>query len=204
MGILGGFFGSDQRKDLQRANQQATTDLQQGYDKAYGDYSSAAAGFDPYIESGNKSQGTWDDLMGLNGDGARDAAYGTLSTNPLFTGQLATSSNALSRVLNAQGQSGGGKAALAGARVLQETGGQWVDRYGQGGQMGYNATGAKGNALTARGDLSMGYGATKAGNAINFGNALAANRSTGINNILGVAGLAVNAMKPTPTFGKVG
>lgn len=129
--------------------------------------------------------------MGLGPVEARDAAYGDLQTNPIFTGELGAKSNALLRGLNATGSALGGKAALAGARVLAETGGQWVDRYGQGGQMGLSATGAKGNALTARGDLSMGYGATKAGNAINYGNALAQSRS--VNNLLGLAGTAVKA-----------
>jgi len=203
MGLLGSFLGKDQQRDLASANQQANQYLDTGYNSAYGDYSTAISGYDPYVQSGTKSQTTWDDLMGLNGTGARDAAYGTLSTNPLFTGQLATSSNALARTLNAQGASGGGKAQLAGARVLAETGGNWLDRYAQGGQTGLSATGAKSNALMGRGELSSSYAGAKAGNAVNYGNALAANRNTGINNILGVAGLAVNAMKPTPTFGKV-
>jgi hypothetical protein len=199
MGILNSFLNPG-RKDINAAYGESSAALQEGYDKGYGDYTTAAEGFDPYIQSGAKSQSFRDDLLGLNGPEAQSRAYSTLSSNPLFTGQVAESSNALLRNLNAQGASGGGKAALAGARVLNQTGGEWIDRYATGGQMGFQATGAKSNALIGRGDLSMGYGATRAGNAINRGNALAQSRNTGVNNLLGVAGLAVNALKPTPTF----
>lgn len=195
MGLLSSFLGKDQRRDIQNANAQATKALETGYNQGYGDYSTAASGYDPYVESGTESQAQWKALMGLDGTAARDAAYGELATNPLFTGQLATNSNALVRQMNAYGRgTGQGQLALAGARVLNETGGQWVDRYGQGGQMGLSATGAKSNALMGRGDLSMGYGATKAGNAINYGNALASSRNVGINNILNLAGTAAGAV----------
>jgi hypothetical protein len=45
-----------------------------------------------------------------------------------------------------------------------------------------------------RGDMAIGRGTTLAGNSVNFGNAMAANRNTGINNIMGVAQLGVSAM----------
>jgi hypothetical protein len=200
MGILNSFLNPG-RKDINAAYGESSAALQEGYDKGYGDYTTAAGGFDSYIESGAKSQTFRDDLLGLNGPEAQSRAYSTLSSNPLFTGQVAESSNALLRQRNATGgATSGGQLALAGARVLNQTGGEWIDRYTTGGQMGFQATGAKSNALIGRGDLSMGYGATRAGNAINRGNALAQSRNTGVNNLLGVAGLAVNALKPTPTF----
>lgn len=196
MSLWGSFWGSDQRDDLAAGKAAGDKALQQGFDQGYGDYSTAAEAYDPYVESGTKSQSFHDDLMGLNGPEAQSQAYATLGSNPLFSGEVASGSNALLRTLNAQGASGGGKAQLAGARVLQETGGNWLDRYAQGGAQGFQATGAKSNALMGRGDLSYGFGATKAGNEVNFSNALAASRSTGINNLMRLGGVAVNALTP--------
>jgi hypothetical protein len=45
-----------------------------------------------------------------------------------------------------------------------------------------------------RGDMAIGRGTTLAGNSVNFGNAMAANRNTGINNLMGVAGLALGGV----------
>jgi hypothetical protein len=194
MGLIGSFFGRDQKKDLQRANAEATAALGQGYNQAYGDYTNAMQAFDPYVQSGQQANTFYNDALGLNGDAARTTAIDTLTSNPLFQGQLGQESNAMSRVLNAQGASGGGKAQLAAQRVFQQNAGSWLDRYANQGAQGLQATGAQAGMTAARGDLSYGYGSTKAGNAIQYGNAMAANRSTGINNLMGVASLGVNAL----------
>ena len=41
--------------------------------------------------------------------------------------------------------------------------------------------------------MAMGYGATKAGQAINYGNALASTRGIGVNNLMGLLGTAAKA-----------
>lgn len=154
--------------------------------------------FDPYVQSGAQSQSFYDNLLGLNGADARAESQGVITSDPLFQGQLGQNSNAMLRHLNARGASAGGQAALAGQRVLQSTYGDWMDRYRTGGAQGLNATNAMAGYQAGRGDLSYGYGATRAGHETNFGNAMAQSRSIGINNLLGVASLGVNAMKPTP------
>jgi hypothetical protein len=45
----------------------------------------------------------------------------------------------------------------------------------------------------SQGDNAFGYGATKAGNAINYGNAMAQAKGIGVNNLLGLAGTAIKA-----------
>jgi hypothetical protein len=42
--------------------------------------------------------------------------------------------------------------------------------------------------------MAIGRGTTLAGNSVNFGNAMAANRNTGINNLMGVASLGVSGI----------
>ncbi len=204
MGILGSFFGSDQRKDLAAANKSATQSLQQGYDSANADYGTAINNYNPYVQSGQQANTFYGNALGLNGADAQNQSISTLTSNPLFSGQLSQDSNAMSRVLNAQGSSGGGKAQLAAQRVFQQTAGNWLDRYNQMGQQGLQATGAQSNALQGRADLASNYASAKAGNAIQYGNALAANRSTGVNNILGAVGLGVNALNAWRQPSKIG
>lgn len=200
MGLLGSFFGNDQRDDLAAANAQSNAALKKGYKDARSDYTTAENYFAPFAQQGQQANTFYNDALGLNGDPARDTAVGTLTSNPLFSGQLANDSNAVSRMLNAQG-SGRGLEALAGQRVFQQTAGNWLDRYRDQGAQGLNATNAMAGYRAGRGDLAYGYGASKAGNAINYGNAVAGSRNIGINNLLNVAGLAVNALKPTPKVG---
>jgi len=191
--VWSSFTGDAQRDEIRSAGKKADAALKEGYDSAYGDYSGAIDSFQPYADSGTKSQKFYDDLMGLNGPEARAAAQATVTSDPQFGGQLASSSNAMLRYLNARGESGGGKAALAGQRVLQGTYGDWINRYKSGGEQGLQATNAMAAYRGGRGDLAWGYGATKAGKAINQGNAMAEARGIGVNNLLGVANMALKA-----------
>lgn len=192
MGLLGSFLGTDQKKDLQGAKQQADAQLGQGYDKAYGDYSNAITGFDQYAQSGQKNQKFYDDLQGLNGREAQAAAQEVYQSDPFAQNALGQSENAMTRYGNARGY-GAGKFALAGQRVANDAYGAWKGTYATGAGQGLQAATQQGNAMQGRGDLSYGYGATKAGNEINYGNALAASRSTGVNNLLNAAGTAAKA-----------
>lgn len=204
MGLISSFLGKDQRKDIQAANQQANQYLDTGYNSANADYGQAIAGYDPYVQQGGAANSFYGNALGLNGDAARTTAINTLTSNPLFQGQLNSDSNALLRTLNAQGASGGGAAQIAAQRVFQDTAGSWLDRYNNLGQQGLQATGAKSNALMGRADLASNYASTKAGNAINLGNALAQNRSTGLNNLLSLGGLAVSGINAFHQPTKIG
>lgn len=106
---------------------------------------------------------------------------------------MASDSNAVSRTLNAQGSSGGGKAQLAAQRVLQGNALNFANLYSGLSQQGLSATNAQSNALQGRGDMTTNYYGTKAGNAVNYGNALAQSRTNGINNLTSLLGTAVNA-----------
>jgi len=197
MGILGSFLGTDQRKDLANAKAQSDQQLSQGYNSANADYTKAVNNYQPYVDQGK--QGIQDNnyyrtLLGLNGTGARDQAEADVTSDPMFTGQVANQSNALLRNMNARGVGG---YALAGARIAPSIYQQYLDRYAnlgqQGTQNGLQATGAQSNAMQGRGQLAYGYGATQAGNSINYGNAMAANDSTGVNNLLKVGQIAASA-----------
>lgn len=198
MGLLGSFLGTDQKKDLQSAKAASDAALSSGYSKAYADDTSAVSSYDPYVQSGQQNQKFYDDLQGLNGPEAQAAAQKVYQQDPYAQNALGQSENALTRLGNAQGY-GAGKYALAGQRVANDAYSAWKGTYATGAGQGLQAASGQSNALQNRGNLSYGYGASQAGQETNYGNAMAAGRSTGINNLLGVAGLAVNALKPTPT-----
>jgi len=196
MGLLSDFLGKSQQKDLQRAKQQSDAALKEGYDSAHSDYTTAEGYYSPYAQSGQQANQFYNDALGLNGDAARGTAINTLTSNPLFQGQLGQESNAMARMLNAQGASGGGKAQLAAQRVFQQNAGNWLDRYANQGAQGLQATNAMAGMRQGRGDLAMNYGATRAGNDISYGNAMSAARGIGVNNLLGLGGLALKAATP--------
>lgn len=148
---------------------------------------------DPYVTSGGKANTRYNALIGLDGPEARAAAQADLTSDPLFQGGLAQDSNALLKSLNARGQSGGGLAQIAGQRVLQENYGNWLDRYASAGRQGFEAAGASAGIKTQRGDNAFGYGATKAGTAVQTGNAISATRGQGINNLINAFGTGLKA-----------
>lgn len=194
MGFLSNLTGGEQRADIRKGYKQANAMLDQGYGQSQGYYDQASGLFDPYMQQGGKAAGMYADLLGLNGADARTAAQGVITSDPLFSGQFAADSNAMLRQLNARGQGAGGLSALAGQRVLQQNYGNWMDRYNQAGQQGFQAAGAKGNVLAAQGDNAYGFAATKANNAMGKANALSATRNVGMNNLMGAIGTGLNAV----------
>lgn len=193
MGFFDSFTGKSQRKDIQRAQGQANAALDQGYSQSQGYYDQAAGLFDPYVQQGSKANAFYYNALGLNGNDARDQAQGTITSDPLFTGKLAQDQNAALKYLNARGEAGGGLAALAGQRVLYQNYNNALDRYRDAGSQGLTATNALSGVRMGQGDNAYGYAATKAGNAINYGNAMAQARNIGVNNLFNALGTAAKA-----------
>lgn len=193
MSFFGNLTGGQSRGDIRKGYKQANQLLDQGFGQSQDYYNQASGLFDPYMQQGGQAASMYADMLGLNGADARTAAQGVLTSDPLFQGQLAADSNAMLRNLNARGQGAGGLSALAGQRVLQQNYGNWLDRYNQAGQQGFQAAGAKGNILAAQGDNAYGFSATKANNAMGQANAIAATRNVGINNLMGAVGMGLNA-----------
>lgn len=186
---------------MARANAQATQALSEGYGQQQQRYDQAFDMFTPFAQQGRAANDFYTNALGLGGQEAQSQAIGTLTSNPLFSGQLAQDSNALSRQLNARGMGAGGTAAMAGARVFQQTAGNWLDRYRDAGRQGFEAAGQQGNIRMGQGDAAYGYGATRANQAIGYGNALSQTRNAGLNNLLGIAGTVIsgaNAMRKPP------
>lgn len=193
MGFFDSFTGGSQRRDIAKADKRATSMLERGYGQQQQAYDAAGDYIEPYAADGRRAADTYNAFLGLKGQDAAQGAYDNLAALPAFQGQLAAGSNAILKNMNARGAGAGGSAAIAGQRVLQENIGNWMDRYRSQGQQGFEAAGMQADLSTARGDNAYGYGATRAGQAINRGNAMAEARTTGINNILNLAGTVANA-----------
>lgn len=199
------FTGKSQQNDLRSANKQSEAALREGYTSARGDYNRAYNEYAPYVQVGQ--QGVADNdiyrqAIGLGTADERTAAQDRYFTDPALERMLEPQFNAMMRYQNARGSSVGGKATMAAARVANEGYQGWLDRVSNVGQnamaTGLNAAQGRSGVAMGRGDLAYGYGATKAGNAINYGNAMAQSRGILSNNLLGLAGTAAKAYAGRP------
>lgn len=191
MSLLGSFFGSDQKKYLQQSNKQATNALAQGYSSANQRYDQAASSYDPYVQGGQRGQTAYENSLGLNGQAGAQSAYDAYSSNPAYAVANNYGMDSLAKKYNATGNVNSGANALAMARAGVENYSQYQNQLAGLGSQGLQATGAQSAVRAGQGDMAMGYGATRANQATAMGNALAQNSATGINNLLGVAGLGV-------------
>ncbi len=203
MGFFSDFTGASARSDIKKANNTATAALDQGYNTSQGYYDQAASSFDPYTSSGAAGEKMYSDLLGLNGDDARSSAQGVITSDPLWSGKLGEDTNAVLKNLNARGMGASGASALAGQRVLLQNYNSVLDRYQGLGQTGLSATGQRAGVLTGQGDNAYGFGATKANQALQYGNAMAGTRNTGLNNVLAVLGTGAKAYAAYAGGGKV-
>jgi hypothetical protein len=199
MSFFGDFFGTTQRKDLQNSNSQATTALGTGYQDASGKYEQGKGYFDPYAQSGQQANSTYADSLGLNGEAGGQNALMSYQAgrNPYLSYEQDMAQRGLDRAANARGRLNSGASMMAASRARQEMGykdyGGWQNQLMGMGRQGMQAAGAQSALTQGQGDLRSGYGQQTAANAINYGNAQAASRSTGINNLISVASLAAKA-----------
>lgn len=199
MSFFGDFFGKSQQRDLASANAQATGALASGYKEASALYDQAKGYYQPYAESGQKANSTYADSLGLNGAAGGQNALSTYQAgrNPYLDYEQDLAQRGLDRTANARGWLNSGASLLASSRARQQLGYQdfsgWQNRLMGMGQQGMQAAGAQAQITQGQGDMRSGYGQQTAANAINYGNALAASRSTGINNLIQVGGMAMKA-----------
>jgi hypothetical protein len=192
MGIFSNFTGGESRDDLTSSHQKAQSALQGGYRGQKKYYQQAINTNQPFLEGGQAGFQAYGDALGLNGQDKQQAAAGNYFNDPAFAGQESLAQNRMLRMLNARGVSDSGAANLAQARVMQENYGNYLNRLAGYGQQGQQAAGVQSQLQATMGDNRYGYGATRAGMDINYGNAMAQTRSTGLNNLMGIAGMATN------------
>lgn len=190
--LISSFTGAGAKKAVAQGKAESNAALESGANAARPLFNEAAQGFNGYTQSGEKNQKFYDDLQGLNGPEAQAAAQQVYKNDPYQQDALSQGENAMTRLGNAQSW-GAGKFALAGQRVASQNYKDWVATYKGGADAGLNAMTAKAGALTNAGQFEYGYGATKAGNAINSSNAMASANNVFAHNTIGLAGAAAKA-----------
>lgn len=189
MGFFDSLFGvDDARRDLRRSKRKSDAALAEGYEGAQGRYDEAFGILTPYAERGREGYDTYTQAIGLGTPEERTDAQDRYFSDPAMSRIVGQDSNRLLRQLNARGSTYGGKAALAGARVGLDNYNRWLDRLSGVGTQGAQFAGQQAGIRTGQGDMDFGYGATRAGNEISFGNAMSATRGQGINNLLDFTG----------------
>lgn len=191
MGFLQDLTGATARKQLKRSKAASDAALQAGYDEAQPFYEEAFDLYEPYATSGQEANTRYNQLLGLGTEEERAAAQDTYLSDPIFSSVLDQQSNALLRQRNARGGTYTGATTMAAGRLGLENYGNYLNRLQGQGQQGFQATGARSNVRLGQGDLRYGFGATKAGQEINYGNARAAASQAGVNNLLSLGGLAI-------------
>lgn len=214
---MGNFFdafaGKSQSRDIAAANQRAEGYLSQGRDNARteitGGRDRALGHITPFEQQGQTGNRMYGDALGLNGADARTAAYGTYSSSPFLAAQQTAGNNALMNMFkryNAQGMGNSGQSRLAVSRAAGEREAtnqdNWLTRLSgvgqQGGQFAQTAAGLEQGTGQYLADVESGYGQQRAGNAINYGNAQAATRGIGVNNLINLAGTIARAATMRP------
>jgi hypothetical protein len=187
-------MGSSAKKDIRRAKAESDRALKEGYDQAQGFNEQAYDLFNPLTQQATGDQNTYRQAIGLGTPDEQKVAQDRFFNDPAQSAILGQQTNALLRKYNAGGSgTGGGRLALAGARVGNEQYGNWLNRLGGLGDKAGAYTSQQAGIRQGQGETAWGYGATRAGSAINAGNAMAQSRSVGINNLLGIAGTAAKA-----------
>lgn len=200
--LIGGFTGKSQQQDIQNANAQAKSALGTGRDQALDQYGQARDMYNPYAQQGLRANALYGDATGANGQDAYKTAMSNYAGSDPFRQQNELyARQADQQRYGARGWTG--NSSLAAARASTERGATDWNAYltrlqGQG-QQGLQATGAQAGLTQGMGDIQSGYGQQMAGNAINYGNAMAGTRNILGNNLMGLGGLALKAMAPTPT-----
>ena len=212
MGFFSDFMGKSSKKDLREADNKARSYLNAGKDEADARFQegwTTAKGYiDPYAEGGLASRKMYENTLGLNGAGARDEAQDVYNSDDMLAKNRAYDLTRSGWQQNASGSFNSGAAALADSRIRMRGYGDWQNRLGDLGNQG-QAAASTGAALgyqagSDRANLAYGNAQQQAGREQSFGNAMAANRMTGINNILATAGTVAKFFMPSGGTQKTG
>lgn len=205
MSFFGSFFGSDQRKDIKKGYQESTGMLNQGADAARNElgqhYTEAQGYISPYLQGGAQANALLGNFLGTNGADAQRQAFESFQSDPGWQASQQAGIGALDRSAAARGgiYSGAHMKGLYdyGQKNMLDAYNQRINALsgfaGQGLQAGTAAAGLAANQGNSLGNLEFGLGQQHASNRINMGNALAQTRNIGMNNLMGVAGLALKA-----------
>lgn len=173
--LVGGIYASNQQsKAAKNASGAQTAASQSAIGEQQRQFDTVRQLLSPYVTAGNGAVTAQQNLLGLNGNDAQQAAYSAIQNSPAYTASLAAGNrNILSNASATGGLRGGNTQAALGqfapqllAQIIQQ-------QYGNLGGMsslGENAAAGTGNAALSTGNnvsqLLVGQGSAAAGNAL--------------------------------------
>jgi hypothetical protein len=202
LSFLDSFFGTAQKRDIQAAHTNATAALDTGLANARTDYTGAIDRLNPYAETGSGANAMYANALGVNGRGPQQTAVDNFMADPFRAQNEQLANENLARQFNGRAGPGMGSGAfaLAAARGNLERGTQdyqnYLTRLAGLGTQGAQVTGQQSGIQGQLGQTEYDAGNTRAGNEINYGNAMAASRGIGVNNLLGLAGTVIKGFTP--------
>lgn len=204
MGFLDSFTGKSARKDIDKG----IAAVSKGRDDAIATYRAAgteAKGYlEPYREGGEKGFNLYNDTLGVNGTGARDAAQGTYLSDDILQKQLALQQRNRGWASNARGAYATGADALAASRINLQGYGDWQNRLAGVGQQGQQAATTTAGIAQNEGAGVAGAYQNATGQTAGLYGQRAQTQNTLAQNLIGLGGVAVSAFNPAGSMAKFG
>lgn len=189
MGFLSSLFGGDDaRRDIQRGRVASRKELDIGEAGALEQYDTAIGGLTPYEEIGRSGLEDYRASLGLRGPEEQARIQGIYFSDPVQNAIMDRVTRANTRRFTGIGMGNSGAATQSLTNALLDRWGSYQDRLAGLGTGGYAAASDIAGIRTGKGDIKYMTGQHKAGIETNAANAMAASRSTGINNLIGLVG----------------
>lgn len=192
------FTGASARKDIQKGKAQATGQINAGETAALGSFGTATGRLDPYATGGRSGFDAYLASLGLSGADAQKGIESTYFNDPIQNALMDRITRANTRRFTGVGMGNSGAATQSLTNALLANWGAYQDRLKGVGDTGFGAATTQGGYDTHAGDTQFAAGQHRAGIDIGTANAIAQSRSTGINNLLNVAGTVAKFFNPTP------
>jgi hypothetical protein len=201
MGLASDFMGTSGKKALHKSFNESEIALKEGFKGGISALEEGTDRFNEYGELGDQANRDYYASIGMLGPEEQARVQGYYTGDPIqnaINDRLARANN---RWQTGRGMGNSGAAVQALTNTLYDQYDKFREKLRTGGAMGFQARSAQSALDAKRGDMTYGYGATRAQNRINYGNALMQQSQVGPANFLKVGELAVKgmgALKPTP------
>jgi hypothetical protein len=193
MGFIQDFFGKTARDDLASGKAQADADLTGGYKTGRADIQSGIDRLDPIAQGGQSAYARLLNSLGVNGAGAQGGVESEYMADPIQNQLMDRITKANTRRFTSMmpGSAGNnsGAATQSLTNSLLANWKQYQDQLGGAAAPGIAATGQQAGFNKDQGDMAYGYGATQAGNDINYANARSQASQLGVNSLMKILGL---------------
>lgn len=193
MGWWDDFTGKSARNDLAAGKDAANKEITGGETAGRADYDAGIARLDPYATGGEQGLDAYLASLGLRGTQAQQEVQGRYMADPIQNALMDRITKANTRQQTGRGMGNSGAATQSLTNALLASWGSYQDRLKGVGDTGVQAAGGQSTLEAGKGDMAFGAGQQRAGIDIGSANALAASRSTGVNNILAAAGVGLKA-----------